>query len=96
MPPWAIIGMRWSVSRSAIIRRPSSLRDAGGADNLMEAEKLFSGLNGYQDSEDQRQKTVYLLGESYLADKLYDKAMESFQSLGDYEDSPATLPAVRL
>ena len=64
-----------------------SLREMGGADNLTEAEKLFSGLNGYQDSEDQRQKTVYLLGESYLADKLYDKAMESFQSLGDYEDS---------
>ena len=55
------------------------LRDAGGTDNLTEAEKLLAGLDGYADSEDQRKKTVYLLGESYLADKLYDKAMDTFR-----------------
>lgn len=65
-----------------------SLREMGGADNLTEAEKLFSGLNGYQDSEDQRQKTVYLLGESYLADKLYDKARMSFQEFGRLRGQP--------
>lgn len=72
-------------------QKAKSLHEAGGEENLSQAEELFLSLEDYADSADQANRTAYDLGLFALADENYDLAAEKFQQLGDYLDSAEQL-----
>lgn len=70
-------------------RAASDMLADGGDDSLLAAMSAFGEISEYKDSADLAKKAQYQLGESYLSQGLYEKAMEQFQALGEYEDSAA-------
>lgn len=61
--------------------------EQGDTEALLQAKQILQALLPYAESADKLQAIEYSLGEKYLANQEYDKAIAAFQSIADYSDA---------